>query len=298
MSTIDFAYLRHLAIFCVVAEQGSFAAAARVLHSSRSRVSEQVADLETALGSRLLQRSTRKLMLTEEGQRVFSRATILQEVLEDIDSITNTRVPAGRVAITMNHDIAHKFVLPALDGFIRQFPEVQIDFVLDDERVDLISEKIDLAIRIGLPRDASLIARVLHEETFAIFAQPAMLDRLGEPESLDALEALPWVLLDLPHWHNNVRLQSKDSSRTITPSRYYRSNSPHLIHKMAAMGTGVALLLPSTVKEETERGELVQILPGWHGERTAFSLVYPSRKNLPQRTRVLIDYLVSANIFK
>ncbi|MDO6477686.1 LysR family transcriptional regulator [Alteromonas sp. 1_MG-2023] len=298
MSTIDFAYLRHLAIFCVVAEQGSFAAAARVLHSSRSRVSEQVADLEGALGSRLLQRSTRQLTLTEEGNRVYEKARMLQEVLQDIDSITTAEQPAGRVAITANHDIAHKFVLPALVAFKQLYPDIYIDFLASDERIDLIHDKVDLAVRIGIPKDASLIARVLHEETFTLYAQPELLKRYGYPENIEALATLPWVLLDLPNWNNSVRLYNESVTRVVTPKHYHRCNSPMMIHRMAATGMGVALFLPSTVADEIKAGLLEPVLPAWTGERMAFSLVYPSRKNIPQRTRVLIDYLADYEMFK
>ncbi len=295
---MDYQYLRHLAIFCVVVEAGSFAAAARALHTSRSRVSEQIAELESALDSRLLQRSTRQLTVTEEGNRVYERARVLQEVLQDIDSFTASEHPAGRVAITANHDIAHKFVMPAMVAFKTQYPDVYVDFLVSDERIDLIHDKVDLAVRIGIPKDASLIARVLHEEAFALYAQPEMLAKYGMPENVEGLTYLPWVLLDLPNWNNSVRLHNASGTRVITPTNYHRCNSPMLIHKMAASGLGVASFLPSTVQDEVDSGALTPIFTQWRGERMTFSLVYPSRKHIPQRTRVLIDFLVAYGMFE
>ncbi len=295
---MDLLYLRHLAIYCVVVEAGSFASAARALHTSRSRVSEQVAELESALNCRLLQRSTRQLTVTEEGNRVYERAKVLQEVLQDVDCITNSARPAGRVAITANHDIAHKFVLPALVAFEKQYPDIHIDFLVSDERIDLIHDKVDLAVRIGIPKDASLIAKVLHEETFALYAQPELMEKYGKPDNVEGLAELPWVLLDLPSWNNSVRLHHQSVTKVITPTNYHRCNSPMMIHKMAASGMGIASFLPSTVREEVKAGLLEPVLPGWSGERMAFSLVYPSRKHIPQRTRVLIDFLMSYGMFQ
>ncbi|MGQ8365195.1 substrate binding domain-containing protein [Glaciecola sp. 1036] len=197
----------------------------------------------------------------------------------------------------MNHDIGHHFVLPAIQEFVKQYPQVHIDFVLDDDRVDLISEEVDLAIQIGIPKDTSLIARLLYEEDFVLYAHPEFLETFGYPKTIDDLNTLYWVVLDLPNWNNAVRLHKQNSTKIVYSRVFQRCNSPFMVQKMAASGMGVALMLPATMREQVSAGQLVPVLPDWHGERTAFSLVYPSRKNLPQRIRVLIDYIVKANIF-
>ena len=296
MSTIDFSHLRLLAIFASVVECGSFAAAARKLNSSRSRISEQVAQLEQDLGVRLLQRSTRQLTITSEGQQVYEQARQLPDILNGIEAITTPQLPSGRVAITMNHDIAHKYILPVLDDFRQRYPHIELDLILDDSRLDLIGEQIDLAIRIGLPKDDSVIARVMHEEQFALFASPAYLNQYGSPKTLAELDQHRWVSFDLNHQHV-IGLRQHGKHINIQPDYCYRCNSPLMMQQMVVAGLGIGALLPTTVREEIASGQLLQLMPSIGSETLVFSLVYPSRRQLPQRTRAVIDYLLQANIF-
>jgi len=164
LSTINFSHLRLLSVFSVVVDLGSFAAAARQLNTSRSRVSEQVSLLEKDMGVRLLQRSTRQLGLTKEGAQIYERARELPEILRDIESISNPSLPSGTVSITMSHDIAHRIFLPKISEFEKLYPQIKLNLVLRDEVIDLIDKQIDLAIRIGISRDDSLISRVVHQE--------------------------------------------------------------------------------------------------------------------------------------
>ncbi len=294
LSTIDFTHLRLLAIYATVVECGSFAAAARKVNSSRSRISEQIAQLESDLDVRLLQRSTRQLTITTEGQQVFEQARQLPEILQGVEAITTPSVPSGRVAITMNHDIGHKYVLPVLEDFQRQFPQIQLDLILDDARRDLIAEQIDLAIRIGIPRDESLIARMMHEERFALFSSPELLQKHGTPETLAAVEQLPWVMLDQPA---NPQLNYNGKTFELKPEKAYRCNSPLMVQQMVMQGLGVGIMLPTTMSKEISSGRLVQIMPALTSEALVFALVYPSRRQLPLRTRTVIDYLLTADIF-
>ncbi len=298
MSTINYSHLRLLAVFATVVECKSFAAAARRLQTSRSRVSEQVSQLESILGVRLLQRSTRQLLVTREGNDVYEQARQLHDVLNNIESIVTPTETRGRVAITMNHDIAHKIVLPVLEDFQRQYPLINLDLKLNDELSDLIAEQIDIGIRIGLPRDSSLIGRVIHEESLSIFASPEYLEKHGTPKSVKQLEKCQWILLPQLGNDNALRLRSKKSTVELHPDNYHRCNSPHMMHKMIEAGMGIGLLLPSTVKAEINKQTLVNLLPSLHTEPLIMSLVYPSRQQVPQRTRVLIDFLLSANLFE
>ena len=140
MSTINYSHLKALAIFASVVECGSFAEAARRLGTSRSRVSEQVAGLEASLDVRLLQRTTRQLMLTDEGNAVFSHAKKCHEILHGIDEELRQTAPKGRVSITVTNDIAHKFLLPLLPEFKRRYPEIDLHIVSSDDKLDLIAQ--------------------------------------------------------------------------------------------------------------------------------------------------------------
>lgn len=297
MSTMRFSHLRQLATFAIVVETGSFAAAARRIDTSRSRVSEQITALEADLGTRLLQRSTRQLKLTSEGAEVYEQARRLPDILNQVEAVAHTAVPSGRVAITMNHDIAHKYVLPVLDRFQALYPEVKLDLMLDDSPVDLISEQIDLGIRIGFPKDDTLIARMLHEESFALFASPEYLARQGTPSTLEALEAHRWVTLLQTSHDGSLRMRQNDELVEIKARDYYRCNSPLLAQQMIAQGLGIGALLPTTVKDELAKGALVPVMPSLQSDPLVFSLVYPSRRQVPPRTKAVIEYLLAARIF-
>ena len=292
MSTIEPALLKNLAIFATVVSAGSFAEAARRLQSSRSRVSEQVANLETALNVRLLHRTTRQIALTDEGRRVFEHAKKCHDILDDIDESLSQSLPNGRVSITVTHDIAHKFLLPLVPEFKLRYPEVSLNIVCSDEKLDLVSNNIDVGIRIGLPRDDSLVGRVLYEERFAVYASPQYLSTHGCPLTVEDLSKHTWILLSQLNTSTQQYLQLDGKPFQIKPKYYEMCNSPHLVQEMVISGLGIATLLPSTVKNEIERGELVKICPSLSSDKLVFTLIYPSRRQVPSRTRALIDYLI------
>jgi len=295
---MSFNQLKLLAIFATVVEAGSFAAAARKLNTSRSRVSEQVALLEQQLNSRLLQRSTRQLKLSAEGQLIYEHAKQLPQTLDSVHASLTPEEPRGRVCITLNHDIAHRFVLPKLATFQQQYPQVQLDLILDDHKLDLIEQQIDLAIRIGLPKDDSVIARLLHQEPMAVFASPDYLAQNGCPETLEQLAVMHWLLLSQATQDAAMGLRQHGQFIALKHSNYTRCNSPLMLQQMVLSGLGVGLMLPTTVKQEIQQGKLIRLFPGVETEALLFSLVYPSRRQLPQRTRVVIDYLLQAKLFE
>ena len=297
MSTMDFTKLRLLAVFATVVDMGSFAAAARKLNTSRSRVSEQVASLESALDVRLLQRSTRKLTITSEGRNVYEQAQQLPDILQKVESITHPEIPSGRVAITMNHDTAHKYILPVLAGFQAQYPDVYLDLILSDDTLDFIDDQIDLGIRIGVTMDDSLIARPLHEEQLALFTSPDYLAQTGMPTTVEDLENCRWVTLMQTHSDGVLHLRENDERLEIRPKNFYRCNAPLMMQQMVARGMGISALFPSMVRQEVNNGELINIMPSVRSDTLTLALVYPSRRQIPQRTRVVIDYLLSVDMF-
>lgn len=297
MSTIDLSQLRLLGVFATVIEVGSFAGAARHLNSSRSRVSEQVSKLESQLGVRLIQRSTRQLNITQEGKMVYQQARQLPDILQGVEAAIRPGTPAGRVAITMNHDIAHKYLLPVLGAFQQRYPQVQLDIMLSDDKLDYIQDQIDLGIRIGIPRDDSLIARVLHEESLNIYASSDYLKQHEAPTSISQLESHRWISLTQMRQLDLQLVNQQGGTVQVTPKQYYGCNSPHMLQQMVKAGLGIGLMLPTTVRSEIKQGLLLNIMPELATEKVVFSLVYPSRRQVPERTRVLIDYLLNANIF-
>jgi DNA-binding transcriptional LysR family regulator len=292
MSTIEFSQLKGLAIFATVVDSNSFAEAARRLNTSRSRVSEQVANLEAVLNVRLLQRTTRQLSLTEEGKAIYEHAKKCHAILHDVDECLNQSLPKGRVSITVTNDIAHKFLLPLLPEFKQRYPDIELHIISSDEKLDLIAENIDIGLRIGLPKDDSLVGRVLYQERFALYASPDYLLEYGHPKNIESLQQHRWILLSQLNNRTMQYLMLDDSPVEIVPKQYELCNSPYLVQEMVKAGLGVSTLLPSTVKQEVASGELVRICPRISSENLLFTLVYPSRKQVPSRTRVLVDYLI------
>ena len=292
MSTINFSHLKLLATFATVVDCGSFAEAARRINTSRSRVSEQISQLENELNVRLLQRTTRQLNVTAEGKSIYAEAKKLHDVINNIDRNLIQDAPSGRVSVTVTHDIAHKFLLPLLPAFKRQYPDINLNVIASDDRLDLIAENIDLGLRIGLPRDDSLIGRVLYQERFSLYASKHYIEQYGVPETVDALQQHRWILLQQMNAGASLHLMMDDTPVEISPEHFELSNSPHFVQEMVKAGLGISTLLPSTIKREVESGELIRICPQISSAPLLFTLVYPSRKQVPSRTRALIDYLI------
>lgn len=231
--------------------------------------------------------------MTNEGRQVYEQAQQLPNILQNIEAIVKPTSPSGRVAITLNHDIALKFLLPVLTKFEQKYPEVQLDLILDDAKVNIIEAQIDLAIRIGVPKDESLIARIMHEESMALFASPKYIEQVGQPTTLAALAQCRWLILNQTSHGDTQRFQRDNQTIEIKPQRFSRCNSPLMVQQMTIQGMGVGSLLPTTVRDEIASGKLIRLMP----EITGKPLVYPSRRQVPTRTRVLIDYLLAEKIF-
>lgn len=176
-------------------------------------------------------------------------------------------------------------------------PKIELSLVLDDRKLDLIAEQLDLGIRIGYMQDDSLVARVMHQEQPKLFASPAFIAQHAAPTTLQSLALKPWVLpLGLVH-NNKVQLLQNNRQIECELTDVYRCNSPLMIQKMVAQGLGIGLLLPTTVRREINRGELVPVMSSLSAQALVFSLVYPSRKQVAARTRVVIDYLLQSQLF-
>lgn len=292
MSIENIKLLRALAVFALVVESGSFAAAAKKLATSRSRASETVANLEKELGIRLLNRSTRTLTLTTEGKSVYQHASQLQQVLESVEADTSQHMMRGSISLTCTQDIGVKQLASHLADFEKLYPDVSIELQLSDEPLDLIAAEIDLAIRGGIPKDSSLVGRRLFEERLQIFSSPEYLHRCGTPDSVKSLSKHRWVLLTQLSDRKTVELERGEQTLKVTPEFVHLCNAPLMMQKMLSCGMGMGVLLPSTVTEEVSKGDLVPVLPEWGGGVLTFLLMYPSRKHLPLRMRCLVDFLL------
>ncbi|WP_426219729.1 LysR family transcriptional regulator [Pseudomonas sp. DWRC2-2] len=287
--------LQSMRLFARLAELGSFTKAAESLDIGRPQVTRYIQELETSLGVRLFQRTTRKVALTAEGERFYER---VQEILADISAATTMfdrtgATLAGRLRIDIPTAFAQVEFINSLKGFAAAFPGINIVLGVTDRTVDLIGEGIDCALRIGDLPDSTLIARPIALATMVTCAAPEYLHTQGLPETLDDLAAHRGVNFlsgqsnrTLP-WHFSVNGQSRtfisNAGITVTESNAYV--------QCGVSGFGIIQAPGITVAEHLDSGALVEILRPYRPAPRPVSLLYPSRTHLAPQVQVFIDWL-------
>jgi len=286
-----------LLLFARVADEGSFSAAALRLGLPKSTVSRRLAALEAQFGERLLQRTTRKLSLTDFGHGVLEHARQVANEAEAAAALAQHRQaePSGRLRVSMPADFALVVLGPLLADFIARHPAIALELDLSPRRVDLIGENFDLALRMGdLPDDATLAARQIAVFTMGLYASPAYLRKHGrpsEPEALmehDALhllkrsgETMAWVLS-----RGEERWEGRPPGRAT-------ANSPELLARLAATGAGIAAVADHFAEPQVAAGQLVPVLPDWNLPSAPAWAVFPGRRLMPARTRVFLEALAA-----
>ena len=298
-----------LLLFARVAESGSFSRAAERVQLPKSTVSRRIAALEKRLGERLLQRTTRKLVITDFGQGVLDHARALAGEVDAALSFALSRQarPSGRLRVSMPGDFASVALEEPLAKFVRDFPEVLLELDLSPRRVDLIGENFDLAIRMGdLQDDAQLAARRLAVFSTSLFAAPALLREHGEPLVPAALQTMPALMIlgrsgDPVPWRllpraADGRLAPENDPRAVqlVPERRTLANSPELLIRLARKGAGVAAASDFFAEPYVTRGELVPVLRDWGVADSPAWAVFPGRPLMPAKTRAFIDMLTAS----
>ena len=285
------------AIFAKVAELGSFSAAADELALSKATVSKAVSRLELRLATPLFHRSSRKLSLTESGRLARERAASLLAEGEAIEEAISERgaEPRGlvRLAAPMSFGIAH--LKPILPLFRSAYPNVAIDLHLSDERVDLVEEGFDVALRIGRLDDSALKARTLFPVRLPLIGAPALFDRLGRPRHPRDLARYPafiYTHVRTPgRWHF---LHAREGEVIVDVDGPIRTNNADVLIDALIAGVAIAPLPDFLAWRCLAEGTLEEVLPDWSGTRSALHLVTPPTPLRPARVRALIDFLAAA----
>jgi DNA-binding transcriptional LysR family regulator len=284
-----------LLLFARIVESGSFSRAALRVDLPKSTVSRRLALLEARLGERLLQRTTRKLMLTEFGASLLEHARKVVEEVEAAGALAQHRqlAPSGRLRISMPGDLANFGMTQVITSFIERYPAITLELDLSPRRVDLVAENFDIAIRMGdLPDDASLNARRVVLEKLFLYAAPSYIARRGMPQHPD--ELLQHDLLCLlsrgggPAPWNLTR--GKVVWQRELPSRL-TANSPDLLARIACSGVGIAASSDLFAEPRVEKGELVRVLPDWELPPVTGWAVFPGRRLMPAKTRAFLDMM-------
>ncbi|MBB2486931.1 LysR family transcriptional regulator [Mitsuaria sp. WAJ17] len=289
-----------LLLFARVMEAGSFSRAAERLHLPKSTVSRRIAALEERLGEKLLQRSTRRLALTEFGQGVLEHARVVASEVDGALALALHRQqrPRGRLKVSMPGDFAQQALPDMLSRFVRDNPEVQLELDLSPRRVDLIAEGFDLAIRMGaLPEDSQLAARRLALIGTGLYASPGYLARHGEPQLPEALSSMHGLMIlsrhgDAQPWKLRRGMEGRWEHWEGLPQLKTLVNAPDMLLRMACADVGITAVGSHFAQPFVDRGELVRVLPGWELPPVPCWAVFPERRLMPLRTRAFLDAMV------
>ena len=289
--------LGNLLSFVRSAESGSFSAAARRLGLTPAAVSRNVAQLEANLGVQLFQRSTRRVTLTEAGERFLANVEPgLEGVQAAITDITShAGEPAGVLRLTAAPSFGRDFLLPLMPEFMARFPGVVPEWYLDNRQVDLIAEGFDAAIGGGFELAPGQVAREIAPAHLILVASREYLAGKGRITDVDDVGRLQHLAMRSAAT-GKVRswmLQGpKEQHRTLEMKPRLLVNDPQALCQSVLLGLGVALLAVPDVLQHLEEGSLVRVLPDWHVDAGQISLYFSSQKLLPAKTRVFVDFLV------
>jgi len=278
------------AVFVRVVQAGGFSAAAKQLKLPTSTVSMRVSRLERRLGITLLQRTTRKLNLTEAGTAYYQHASLgLGYIMEAEAAVDEARQqPQGRLKVTAPADLGDALLAGLIERTQQEYPALEVELLLTDRYVDLVADGVDVAIRTGTLRDSSLIAKSLGTICWGVFASQDYLKHappLVEPQHLLEHNCLQFTPMGRDAWD----LSNGDSNITIPLTGRVMANNIGVVRAMALKGQGVALLPTFVCKPGLVAGDLVQLLPGWYGKADPVHLVYPRQRFMPPKLRAFID---------
>lgn len=275
--------------FVSVADSGHFSTAAERLGVSTSHVSRQIARLEERLQTRLLNRSTRQVSLTDAGHTFLQHCRhLLDARAEAIQAVTDlSGEPKGLLRLTCAVAYGEDFIMPLVTDFLQQYPKLQIDMQLTNQTLDLLHGSFDLAIRLGRLQDSRLVATRLAPRTMYLCASPAYLDRHGAPHSLSELQRHNCLIGSSDTW-------TFDQNGKETPIRVHgnlRCNSGRAVLDAALRGLGLCQLPDYYVRHPLSNGQLRALLPQHQPPHTAVWALYPQKRHLSPKVRLLIDYL-------
>jgi len=285
--------LTSLEVFSQVVECGGFSAAGRKLDMSTTMVSNHVQSLEGRLGARLLNRTTRKVSLTEVGRVYYHRAVQILADIAQADDIAGAlqSTPRGTLRVYTATHIVH-FIAPVVAHFLSQYPEVKVDLTMGERNIDMIDEGFDVAVRLTPPPDSSLIVRNLATWRHVLCCSRAYLEKFDRPQQLEKLadhNCLRHVSYPFgDEWHFVDR---KGKPATVRVTGNLMTNSGETIRTVALDGTAVCLAPGFLVHDDLASGRLVRLLPEFRPIEFSMNAIYPHRHHLSAKVRTFIDML-------
>lgn len=285
-----------IAAFAKVVESGSFARAADRMGVSVSAISRQVADLEAHLGARLLNRTTRRLSLTESGSVYYERCVQLLADLEEAEEAVSSTavVPRGTLRLTAATGFGSGYLASAIAEFRERHPQLRFDILLSDRAVDLVDEGLDLAVRIGEIGSQALIGRRVGVSRMVCCASPSYVERnapLRSPEDLAAHACLTYAYSSIGNqWHFTDAAGGLHEVRVSGPAQ---ANNGAMLAALAVAGAGIILEPDFIVAADVRAGRLVRLLPEYAAPSIGIHAIYPSRRHLSAKVRAFVDFLAA-----
>jgi DNA-binding transcriptional LysR family regulator len=288
--------LNDLYFFAAVVEHGGFSSAGRALGIPKSRLSKRIAQLEDRLGVRLLQRTTRRFVVTEVGERFYGHCrAVLEEARAAQDAVDELRAePRGVVRVSCPVSLSQTVMADVLPGFLAQYPKVMVRLIATNRRVDLIGEGVDVAIRVRskLDTDATLVVRSFGQSRVLAVASPSLLDKHGRPTQPSDLSQLPALTMSEHEGAQSWELVGADGERvTVDIHPRLITGEFGALLQSARRGIGVTLLPEFVCAPAITAGELEVVLPEWSVPDGVMHFVYPSRRGLLPGVRAFVDYL-------
>jgi DNA-binding transcriptional LysR family regulator len=288
--------LNDMLFFAEVVDRGGFAAAGRALGIPKSRLSRRVADLEARLGVRLLQRTTRKLSLTQAGEIYHRHCIAMREQAEAADEAVAQVLtePRGTVRVTCPITLAQSTIGPVLPRFLAAHPQVRIDMVVTNRVIDLVQEGVDVALRVraNLDDSGTLVVKNLGTTDGILVASPQLLQRYGQPAGPEELRNLPTVAMSAADGRSSWRLIGPGARAFELEHRpVYTADDLLTLKSAVRQGTGICVLPDYMCSDEIRSGELVPVLPGWSPPTAKVLAVFPSRRGMVPAVRRFLDFL-------
>jgi DNA-binding transcriptional LysR family regulator len=275
--------------FVAVVETQSFTKAAQQLNTSVAQVSRKVASLEKRLASKLLLRTTRKITVTEAGLHYFQHCQGLVEGLKQAELALSalSQVPKGVLKVTAPITFGEQVIAPLLNEFMQAYPDLKLQLILSNQTLDLVTENIDLAIRIGHLEDSTMIAKKLTQRQLHVCAAPSYIEKHGLPFSLSELENHNCLVGSSPLWGFNE--QGKERNMRINGS--INCNSGFALLDAAIRGIGLIQLPDYYVEQALNKGQLIECLTAYRAPLQAISAVYPNNRYLSVKIKLLLGFL-------
>jgi len=283
--------LNELVVFAHVVKAGSFTAAAAELGMPKSTVSRKVSELEERLRARLLQRTTRKLSLTDAGRTYYDYCARIVGEIEDADRAVTSlqQTPQGLLRVTTGVNVA--FLGPIVSAYLKRYPEVRLDLFCTARTVDLVEESFDLGIRAGALSDSSLVARSLGKVSWFLVATPGYLKKRGRPRSPEELKQHDCLLFGAGMDSAAVRLEKAGSSRRVALPARLMVGDLDVLYAVATAGLVFSLLPAFRCLDVLRARRLERVLADWSAPATPVHVIYPSTRHLSPKVRSFVDHL-------